>query len=291
MAAPSSEPDRPPPGAARAASPGPADDLPPGVEVTPLAAGPVNELTGSWPDRRFERIGRPELHSLAVAAPRARALVCPGGGYTRLLLDKEGIEVALWLGRLGIEAHVLVHRLPGADDGAGGRWRKDIALGDGLLALDHLAATGSLPLLLVGLSSGGHLAGVLGCQDHPAAPRGLVAAYAPLNANHRRHKVPPGKPDYPPVEKQDFYDDWPVGLAGHPHALPRVPVFLAFGLQDRSVPVAHALRLIETAAAGGPAVDAHVFAGAPHGFALRDRDGTHAAWTGLAADWIDRLLG
>ena len=87
---------------------------------------------------------------------------------------------------------MLVHRLPGQDGHP-----FDIALQDGLRALDLLATLPPLPLLHVGLSSGGHLAGVMACQR---ACAGAVIAYAPLNANHRDHKFPAGKPDFPPPE-------------------------------------------------------------------------------------------
>ena len=259
--------------------------------VAVLASGAPNRVSGEWPDRLLSTVTRVELHSFMVAAPRARAIVYAGGGYTQLFYDKEGTEVAMWLNGLGIDAHVLVHRLPGAADGTGGVFPKDIALRDGLSALDHLAADESgLPLFHVGLSSGGHLAAVMACQTDRLASRGVIIAYAPLNANHRRHKVPLGKPDYPPLEKQDFYDDWPIGLAGFPLGLPKVPAFLAYALHDQSVPIQHALRFIETAADAGLDLDAHIFGTAPHGFALRDQAGSHALWPELAADWIDRHL-
>ena len=259
--------------------------------IAVLAEGSANRFTGNWPDRIMGAVTRAELHSFTVVRPRARAIVYVGGGYTQLVYDKEGTEVALWLNELGIDAHVLVHRLPGAADGEGGVFPKDIALADGRAALEHLAKEDSeLPLFHVGLSSGGHLAAVMACQTGVLAPRGVLIAYAPINANHRLYKVPAGKPDYPPAEKQDFYDDWPIGLAGHPHGLPQAPIFLAYALHDQSVPVQHALRLIETAASAGLDVDAHIFGTAPHGFALREQAGSHALWPKLAADWMDRHL-
>ena len=83
----------------------------PVIEV--LAEGAANRFSGDRPDRVLDMVTRAELHSFTVAAPRARAIVYAGGGYTQLFYDKEGAEVALWLNGLGIEAHVLVHRLPG----------------------------------------------------------------------------------------------------------------------------------------------------------------------------------
>lgn len=263
--------------------------MPVANQVTVLGDdGGENLFDGTSPERKVIAVHRAELHSFTIEKPWAEALVYAGGGYTKLIYDKEGVEVAAWLNGLGLDAHVLVHRLPGAEDFRGGVYPKDIALTDALSALDHLSKTPArLPLFHVGLSSGGHLAGVMACQEQaPQQCRGAIIAYAPINANHREHKFPEGKPDYPPVEKQDFYDDWPVGLEGFDHAMPKVPVFLAYGLHDRTVPVQHALRLIETAARHDLDVDAHIFSDAPHGFALRDGSGTHAVWPQLAADWM-----
>ena len=259
-----------------------------------LSAGPANVLEGTVPDRCFKQVLRLELHAYLAPQPaRARALVCAGGGYLQLVHEKEGVEVACWLNSLGLDAHVLVHRLPGQSDGQGGVWPFDVALQDGQRALDALAAMPALPLLHVGLSSGGHLAGVLACQpQHAMAPQALGAliAYAPLNANHRHYKAPAGKPDYPPPQKQAFYDAWPIGIHSEPHGLPRVPLFLAYALHDTAVPVDHALNLIKAAQQQGLDVEAHIFPQAPHGFALRETTGTHSQWPLLAARWLEGLL-
>ncbi|TPW31100.1 pectin acetylesterase [Martelella alba] len=266
-------------------------EIPPQPVVTILSEGVENRIAGIWPDRQFATVSRAELHSFPVERPLARAIVYGGGGYTKLVYDKEGTDVALWLAANRIEAHILIHRLPGQDDGQGGVNAKDIALGDGFSALDHLVkAEPGLPLFHVGLSSGGHLAGVMACQDHTLKAAGAIIAYAPLNANHRDHKFPPGKPDYPPAEKQAFYDDWPIGIAGEPHGWPKTPVFLAYALNDRSVPLQHALNFLTTATQAELPVDAHVFGEAPHGFALRALDGTQAAWPVLALDWMKRKI-
>jgi acetyl esterase/lipase len=254
------------------------------MTVIALSAGEANVLDGEAPDRICRRPTRAELHaSLSPAPARGRALVYAGGGYLQLMHDKEGVEIARWLNTLGLDAYVLVHRLPGQDDHP-----FDIALQDGLAALDHLATLAPLPLLHVGLSSGGHLAGVMACQRESA---GAVIAYAPLNANHRDHKAPPGKPDFPPPEKQAFYDAWPIGIATEPHGLPKCPVFLAYALHDPIVPIDHALNLIKAAQVHGLDVEAHVFPQAEHGFALRGLDGTQDQWPALAARWMATQLG
>lgn len=273
-------------------------------EVVALTPGAANTPDGDWPNRVFKQVHRLELHaylaqkpsrrptSPAAAAPaRARALVYAGGGYLQLVHDKEGVEVARWLNSLGMDAYVVVHRLPGQDSHPGGVWPFDIALQDGLRCLQHLATLPPLPLFHVGLSSGGHLAGVMACQPQPALDaRGALMAYAPLNANHHLYKAPAGKSDYPPPEKQAFYDAWPIGLAAQPHGLPRMPVFLAYALHDPVVPVDHALNFLKGMQATSGDVEAHIFPHAPHGFALRDLAGSHDQWPALAARWFNEQL-
>jgi len=256
------------------------------TRVIALSEGVDNMLGGQWPDRVFTAVNRAELHAFEVPNASGSAVVCGGGGYLQLVYDREGTDIARWLNGLGYNAYVLVHRLPGADDGKGGVHPKDIALTDAMTGLSHIAR--DMPLFVVGLSSGGHLAGTIACQPGLDA-KGVIIAYAPINANHSKYKAPAGKPDYPPAEKQAFYDDWAIGITTEPHGIPQCPVFLAYALHDQAVPVEHALNLIKTVRDAGGRVDAHIFADAPHGFALRDRSGTHAAWAGLAADWLTQV--
>ena len=205
-------------------------------EIIILADGEDNHLSGQKPDRRFSIINRPELHFISAKGPRkARALVYGGGGYIDLVYDREGLDIAHWLSGMGIDAYVLIHRLPGAPSNIDGVPNpSDIALQDGLMAMDYLGQLADMPLLHVGLSSGGHLAGVMACQLHRLKAKGLMIGYAPLNANHRRYKFPKAKPDYPPVEKQDFYDAWPIGLLAEPTVSPLCRAFWPMPLRIRS---------------------------------------------------------
>ena len=48
----------------------------------------------------------------------AGVVVCPGGGYNILAIDKEGYEIAEWLNELGFSAFVLQYRVPDKKLGA-----------------------------------------------------------------------------------------------------------------------------------------------------------------------------
>jgi acetyl esterase/lipase len=45
-------------------------------------------------------------------------IICPGGGYNILAIDKEGYEIAEWLNKLGYTAFVLQYRVPQKQKGA-----------------------------------------------------------------------------------------------------------------------------------------------------------------------------
>lgn len=71
--------------------------------------------------RRVTNVSRPTL--AVFPAPKAdkpapAVIVCPGGGYSYLCIDKEGTDVAAWLNSAGITALVLKYRTPNNRDGA-----------------------------------------------------------------------------------------------------------------------------------------------------------------------------
>lgn len=259
-------------------------------EIFSLSGGKKNVLKGKYPNRYYDSIDTLELHYFQALDPRAQALVYPGGGYINLVHDKEGIEIAHWLNQIGIDAYVITHRLPGTVCSSGGVYSSTIALDDSLECLKYISQRSSLPLFHVGLSSGGHLAGVVSCHNDIIEAKGSIIAYAPLNANHRCYKSPVGKPDYMPIQKQEFYDSWAIGIESEPHGIPSIPIFLAYPLHDDAVPIDHALNLLKTAHLFNKDVEAHIYSQAPHGFALRDLDGTHDQWTNSATRWIGRIL-
>src|SRR5260370_3013995 len=47
----------------------------------------------------------------ADKATGAGVVICPGGGYAHLAIEKEGSDVAAWLNQLGPAASALKHRL------------------------------------------------------------------------------------------------------------------------------------------------------------------------------------
>src|SRR5450756_2233865 len=78
-----------------------------------------------------EDIDRPSLAPYLVPVGRGAGtavIVCPGGGYGTLSMDKEGDQIARWLNSLGVTAFVLKYRL-------GPKYRHPVELGDAQRAI------------------------------------------------------------------------------------------------------------------------------------------------------------
>ncbi|MGV7106114.1 alpha/beta hydrolase [Flavobacterium sp. U410] len=62
---------------------------------------------------KVSQVVNPTLTIFKPNNPNGSAvIICPGGGYAHLSIDKEGYKVAEWLNTLGITALVLKYRLP-----------------------------------------------------------------------------------------------------------------------------------------------------------------------------------
>ena len=149
----------------------PKPDAPPAgfTSIEPLwAAGQVPGAVGT------AEVDVPKLYLYPAPGPgpHPAVVVLPGGGYTHLVMDKEGGMEARWLADHGVSAYVLQYRLwP--------RYKYPYPLLDGLRAVRYVRAHAKEWNLqpdaigVWGFSAGGHMAGYLA----------TVAADAPENAS------------------------------------------------------------------------------------------------------------
>jgi len=232
-------------------------------------------------------VERPVLLGYAPEHPNGRAmLVLGGGGYTALMAGREGVQVARWLNGLGYHAFVLIHRFPHAGTGPAA------PLDDAMAAMAMIRRSGLADrgLGVVGLSSGGHLAACLAAAypaewgtGTPQRPDIMVIGYAPISTNASGRTIIADKPPLPPVEKQALYDALQPDaqlLAGPP------PAFIVYAGNDPVVPVDNAHRLAGAWRDAGGRAELHVFADAPHGFALDTPDLPVSLWPRLCEAWL-----
>lgn len=247
------------------------------------------DLAAPIHDRVISDVFHPRVFAYAPKNPNGRAaLVLAGGGYTKLVVGKEGVEVAEWLTSLGFHAFVLVHRFPCE------RFGSRAPLDDAIEAMRQIrtraAEFGVDPhgLGVCGLSSGGHLAASL-ATTHAGAdarPDFAIIGYAPISTNATGRTVIPNKPPLPPPEKQALYEAMQPDLQladNPPHT------FIVYAANDAVVPVENAYRLHKAIHAKGGSAELHVFADAPHGFALRETKLPVGEWPVLCARWLARM--
>lgn len=210
------------------------------------------------------------------ARPRPCVVVCPGGGYSALAWNHEGLDVAHWLLSIGISAAVLEYRVPA---------RRDAALADARRAMRLVRAKASEWRVdpgnvgILGFSAGGHLAIRVCCSTEPeaAAPDGADDIDA-LSA----------RPDFALPIYPAYVDSAPDGGIDPNLKIGKdfPPAFVALSCDD---PLASsALAFASALRAAGARFELHVFESGGHGWGVPAPDTVQSKWMALAADWLVR---
>ena len=117
-----------------------------------------------------ESIGQmPELEPYLVENPKACILVIPGGGYTWLAYEHEGIKVAKEFNRRGFSAFILTYRIK--------PYKHPVPLTDGLRAIRVIRSLADKygydqnKIAAVGFSAGGHLTACLATMFDREIPK------------------------------------------------------------------------------------------------------------------------
>jgi acetyl esterase/lipase len=241
----------------------------------------------------YSNISAPRYEVYRPAHPNgAAALILGGGGYVRIQIGSAK-DVAARLVARGVTAVVLYYRLPG--DG----WNADAPFQDAQRTLRLLrmgaARWGLDPARIgvVGMSAGGHLAGIM-------ATRGGHDFYPPADAADAESAVPafaalvyPVISMRPPIdttqtrrrlsELPNYRDDYSVEAQVGP-ATP--PVFLAQATDDPIANVEHSLRMFAAMRAAGRPVELHVFEKGGHSWGAGKPGTPEAAWPDMFLAWL-----
>ncbi|MGK7396816.1 MAG: alpha/beta hydrolase [Candidatus Cyclobacteriaceae bacterium M3_2C_046] len=204
----------------------------------------------------------------------ASVIICPGGGYHILAIDKEGYEVAEWLNSLGYTAFVLQYRVPQKQEGA----FQDILRAVRLIRqqadqwdLDHQS------IGVLGFSAGGNLAA-------RASTRYLEAAYQPVDQADQLS----ARPDFAILIYPAYLDRGEGGNLSPDITITAKtpPVFLFVAANDKhassSLVISAALRAAEIP------VELHMVPEGGHGFGLRPGNPAAELWPELARVWLEK---
>jgi len=252
------------------------------------------------PDRYIDHVSAPYLVAYRPAEPNGSSLlVIPGGGYQRVVLDKEGTAlVPALVEQGGVTLFVLRYRLPGE-----GRADREAALADAQRALrlirHHAKGWGLDPQRIgtMGFSAGGHLAARLGngfdrnvyphsdaIDAESARPDFQLLMYPVITM--RGDDVHAGSRDRllgsaPSDELLQHYSMQLQVRADTP------ATFLLHAADDDVVPVGNSLLFYNSLRRAKVSSEMHLFPHGGHGFGTRGTVGlTTAAWPQLALSWM-----
>lgn len=221
----------------------------------------------------------------AAAQPRPAIVICPGGGYGLLALDKEGHDVARWLAGEGVVGVVLKYRLPRP---AGHVYGHAAPLADAERALqlvrEHAQEWQIDPARVgvMGFSAGGHLAASASVLLAQGAPNFSVLVYPVVSfspeVGHMGSRDNLLGPDLDPGLVRRYSCE--LSVTEH-----TPPAFLVHTSEDR-VRVENSLLYYQALRGAGVPAELHVFARGEHGYAMRRPDLPVGRWPSLLLAWM-----
>lgn len=258
------------------------DGKAPGAEPLPLGSEVIEE------GLRISEVEQPQYLLLRPEKPNGQGIVIlAGGGYSKVSLQKEGIDVGDWLNERGITALVLKYRVSRSDEAG---YHYPVPLLDARQGI-RLLRKQSTELEInpnrigvIGFSAGGHLAGMTAIlADEEELEISATPNFAALI--------------YPVISMRD---DWahqgsrkrllgpkpPEGLADqlslHLHVNEKTPpLFLVHSADDAVVPLRNSAELMAACAENKVPVRAAIYPTGGHGFGPKGR--------GAAKDWLQEL--
>lgn len=222
-------------------------------------------------------------------------IICPGGAYGMLAIDKEGYKVAEWFNSLGINAFVLKYRLP-----------SDLIMKNKTVAplqdaqeavrlIRRNAAKWKLnpnKIGIMGFSAGGHLAATLSTHYNDkvyipsdttsAKPNFSILIYPVISMQegitHQGSKdnLLGKNANNETVEK---YSNEKQISADTPKA------FLVHATDDKAVPVENSINYYLALKKEKVAAEMHLYENGGHGFGLGVK-GTNASWPKTCEKWL-----
>ena len=222
-------------------------------------------------------------------------VICPGGGYQMLAIDKEGTKIAQWLNARGVAAFVLTYRL-------GPRYHHPVELMDAQRAIRYVrshAAEDGLDTNHIGIwgfSAGGHLASTAGThfdagnteatdpiERVSSRPDFMVLAYPVISMETgithigSMHNLLGEQPN--PMLQNELSNELQV--------TPQTPpTFLFSTTNDETVKVMNSVLFYEALLRAGVPAEMHIFEQGHHGSGLGEGNPQLNLWPVLLQNWL-----
>ncbi len=260
-------------------------------------------VTDTLYNDRIWRVGTPGMYSFLVPKQENKGtavLICPGGGYERLSHLYNGFNLAHWFNANGINAFVLIYRLPHQQDLIN---RELAPLQDAQRAMRIIRANAaawgidSSKVGIMGTSAGGHVASTLGTHPEdvasvhdsldqlPFRPDFMillspVITMGPLtHAGSRKNFL---GPDTTQAMITKYSNELQVSAY-------TPPTFMVHAVNDRTVKVQNSLMFYNALIASGINASLHTFPQGGHSIRPDDNPGSTDLWMELLERWLKEM--
>ena len=249
---------------------------------------------------RIAKVSVPSLTVFTPEKPNGKAvIICPGGAYAILSIDKEGILVAQEFNKWGVTAFVLKYRLP---DDTTMVDRSVAPIQDAQQAIrlirTNAAQWGIKPnqIGIMGFSAGGHLAATAATHFNFAAdpsnsdttsvrPDFAILIYPVIsfdssiaNIGSRNNLIGARAT----ASVTNFYSNELQVSKNTP------PSFLVHAGDDTAVPVENSIRFYQACIKNKVLAEMHFYQKGGHGFGLNNKT-TDDSWIERLKNWMNRL--
>jgi acetyl esterase/lipase len=256
----------------------------------------------NYRERVFTSILKPSIIPMFPENPNGTAVViCPGGGYQKVVIDKEGFEAGRWLNNLGITVFILKYRLPceGHDN------RYLVPLQDAQRAVKIIKSKAGewkinpQKIGIMGFSAGGHLASTLSTKYSfstyesadeidrlDARINFQILVYPVITMNpaigHQGSTENLLGENSMGKLKEDFSNELQV-TSDTPEA------FIIHADDDNSVPSENSILFYQSLKRMKINAELHIFRNGGHGFGLRKADSPIGIWPYLCGIWLKSI--
>lgn len=254
----------------------------------PGGAAESNQIEAAEEHQRTDfviNITKPRMYYYPAASnpTGAAVVICPGGGYRGIAVDKEGVEIAKWFNTKGVSAFVLYYRMPNR--------HYEIPVKDALTALEMVRKQAKKRGLdkkkigIMGFSAGGHLASTAGTQFTSARnrPDFMILAYPVISmkvgVTHAgsRNLLLGNHPDTTLVQR--FSNEDRVTRK-------TPPAFLFHARDDKAVPVENSRLFVAALKRNKVEGELQEFEKGGHGFGMRPTNPETDSWPVLLESWL-----
>jgi len=252
---------------------------------------------------RITQVAKPGIYTFFTSKEEntgSAVLICPPGGYAKLTYSIAGFQFAKWLNTMGINAFVLIHRLPNSPDLIE---REKGPIQDAQRAMkiirSNAATWGINPskIGVMGASAGGHLATTLGTHSEdysvikdtidqfsfqanfmilisPVITMGEYAHKGSLN-NFLGNK--------PAQQHIDYFSNEKHVTETTP------PTFIVLAQNDPVVNPINSILFYQAMLEHNVSGSLHVFPEGGHSIALKNNPKSINLWTNLCEEWFTDL--